>query len=214
MRKKWGLRDDGLSRGLCVAVGRSGHIASLNPKESVRDALSAGTRDAHDRLDQLMRRTGWQTQSAYAQFLQVQYAARQPVETCFARLANRGDAPPAMAGSIARDLDQMNSPLPTEKLTRFELPEGSNPIGAFWAIAGSSLGNKAILREVELASGAMSWPSSFLADISMIQFWKRLRQELNLEGTRPTTIGAVQAANAVFDHFQRTATQLVHEAAA
>ncbi|MEP5936745.1 MAG: biliverdin-producing heme oxygenase [Erythrobacter sp.] len=170
--------------------------------------MRAGTRDAHDKLDQFMRHTGWQDRASYGTFLQVQYAARLPIEQYFAQLPMSDDIPPAQAPLIRQDLVQMGLDLPTQGMPRFDLPKQANRGGAFWAIAGSSLGNKAILREIERSPGGKTWPAAFLSDGSMTDYWKTLRLDLNKPADQETTAGAIKAAKAVFAHFHWIAQRI------
>ena len=158
-----------------------------------------------------MRHTGWQSRESYCRFLQVQLAARLPIEEYFAQFSATCTIPPAQASLILRDLEHMGLTPEAQNLPRFELPKHANRVGAFWAIAGSSLGNKAILREVERSAGGRVWPSAFLSDRSMNDYWKGLRKELDRPASHDMTEDVFAAAKAVFSHFHVTAQRISFE---
>ena len=71
-------------------------------------------------------------------------------------------------------------------------------------MAGSSLGNRAILRDIELHADS-KMPTAFLADPGMIAFWKALRPDLEQPATDLEAAAAARAAASVFDHFRKAA---------
>ncbi len=189
---------------------RSDSIENLKSTTSLRSALRQQTREAHDTLDSAMRVTGWTTMQDYAAFLRIQNAARQPIEAFFANTSSIIDAPPAQTGLIARDLAELADQFPGPTITfshrtqPFALPAHSDPTGAFWAIAGSSLGNRAIARDIATIAGAEGWPTRFLSDERMIRYWKALRPKLDQAASDDTIAAAASAALDVFNHFEKT----------
>lgn len=160
-------------------------------------------------LDAIMRYADWSSSEGYRTFLQVQHAARQPIERWIDAEGLGDMAPPSQSDLIERDLASLGS-RPIEGGLNFKLPEGADAIGLAWAIAGSSLGNKAILREVSAAS-AGQWPTGFLSDDRMTEFWKRIRPLLDSPCDPASLAAAETAAMSVFDHFIAVAETFVCE---
>jgi len=154
---------------------------------------------------------GWKARADYTRFLGLQYAARRPVEAWLSVNAPPALCPPAQCDLIAADLLELGEILP-ESGPAFALyadPASKTPtdcevLGAAWVLAGSSLGNRAILKEVRRTakqSGEEAWPDSFLGDDAMMDFWKSLRRRIERPADIDEVAGASQAAAAVFDHF-------------
>ncbi len=187
------------------------------PSDNLRQTLREATANAHDLLDGTMRAaSGWSTLEDYAHFLSLQYAARVPVEAWLEASAPDDLCPPPQSTLIAEDLDQLGCKLPKPH-ARFE-PKGvahtgarrddetarCEALGAAWVLAGSALGNRSILAEVRRtaqANGAKDWPTRFLGDPAMLEFWKRLRIELENGAEMEAVEVASLAASHVFEHF-------------
>lgn len=150
-----------------------------------------------------MRKTGWSNRASYAHFLQVQRAARLSLEIWAERSCPSEICPPRQSHLIERDLWALGVP-PSARVEPFDVPEGANPIGFAWAIAGSSLGNRAILRDIE-RHGDTAMPTAFLADPGMTAFWTSLRPALEAPATDLEAAAAARAAACVFDHFRKAA---------
>ena len=148
-------------------------------------------------------RGGWETRTDYARFLNLQFAARLPVERWIEAHAPFDLRAPAQSHLIARDLETLGEPCPLE-LAPFPYETGGNiqasALGVSWVLAGSSLGNRSILKEIERA-GHGDWPTAFLADPEMLRFWKQLRPRIDLPASLATLAASSAAATAVFDHF-------------
>ncbi|MEM1196162.1 MAG: biliverdin-producing heme oxygenase [Pseudomonadota bacterium] len=184
------------------------------PTDNLRHTLRGATASAHDLLDGTMRAaSGWSNREDYARFLSLQFAARVPVEGWLARNAPDELNPPPQAPLIAQDLADLGSPVPAQEAL-FEFSTGADPaqstakraeaLGAAWVLAGSSLGNRAILAEVKRTAKQAQqsdWPSRFLGDTGMLAFWKKLRNELEDRADMEEVELATRAATAVFDHF-------------
>lgn len=180
---------------------------------TLRATLREATGAAHDRLDRAMRRTGWSDRASYGEFLRIQHDARAPLETWFAG-RQAGDAvPPAQCGLLQDDLHALALEGVRKEGRDFHMPEGGDPVGIAWVLAGSSLGNLAILREIERA-GNGDWPTSFLCDPAMRAFWKILRERLDAPLDNATDPhAAVLAATSAFDHFAACVDDRAREAA-
>ncbi|MEL6541697.1 MAG: biliverdin-producing heme oxygenase [Pseudomonadota bacterium] len=188
-------------------------LSYSEPSENLRQTLRKATADAHDRLDGTMRVVaGWSTIDDYTRFLALQYAARKPVEQWIEANAPADLRPPAQSPLIKRDLADLQCELPTDELTfdppffNDHEPQGrhSATLGSAWVLAGSSLGNRAILGEItRLAKreGWPAWPSRFLGDPNMLDFWKRLRSRIENAADVDTVLMAIRSADLVFEHF-------------
>ncbi|MEM9310293.1 MAG: biliverdin-producing heme oxygenase [Pseudomonadota bacterium] len=183
------------------------------PTDNLRHTLRGATASAHDLLDGTMRAAaGWASRDDYARFLSLQYAARLPVETWLADNAPADLNPPAQASLIAQDLVELGEPVPASA-SPFDLPvpaveaaevTRAEALGAAWVLAGSSLGNRAILAEVRRAAEQNAqplWPTRFLSDAAMLDFWKGLRTQLEGSADIEDVERATCAAAAVFEHF-------------
>lgn len=169
-------------------------VASSDPKGSLRACLKSRTRARHDLLDRTMRQAGWSTPASYARFLQIQFFARSAIESWLDRESLFPEMP-RQAALIAADLAELGATLPPHT-NDFSLEDHVEPIGIAWALAGSSLGNRVIQREIP--SGM---PVRFLSDRAMEAYWRRLRTELDAPATGHDAEAAAAAAGSVFDHF-------------
>jgi heme oxygenase len=148
----------------------------------LRSHLRAATMAAHDLLDAAMQAaSGWQIREDYARFLELQHAARAPLEEWLAAHAPADLRPPRQTALIAQDLAALGRPVPPPA-PAFALDAGTrgDMLGAAWVLAGSALGNRAIARQVQRIGGG-AWPAACLDD--------------------GEAEGATRAATAVFAHF-------------
>ena len=188
-------------------------MGQIQPTENLRQTLRGAPASAHDLLDGTMREAaGWTTRDDYTRFLSLQYAARLPVEAWLEANAPNDLRPPAQSALIAKDLGELDEDLP-ETAAQFAIPTQPNAsessdraraLGAAWVLAGSSLGNRSILGEVRRTAqdnGATDWPTAFLGDPGMLEFWKGLRKQIEVGAETETVELASQAADAVFQHF-------------
>lgn len=178
------------------------------PSGNLRATLRAATMAAHDLLDHAMQAaSGWQTRNDYARFLALQYAARLPVEQWLAAHAAPGCAPPPQTPLIAADLALLGQPLPAPaRLFTLGRTGPGHVTGTAWVLAGSALGNRAIVRQVARV-GAGAWPVNFLDDSAMMDFWQGLRARIESAALPADATGATEAAEAVFAHFLAVAQQ-------
>lgn len=186
--------------------------------DNLRFALREVTAAAHDLLDNSMREaSGWTTREDYLRFLTLQYAARAPVEAWLSEHAPTALCPPAQSPLIADDLIKAGAAVPAiagpftlagrpshHRKADMADTAAAEALGAAWVLAGSSLGNRAILKELRRAAsdeGRDQWPASFLADPAMLQFWQTLRRRIERPASKAEVGAASRAALAVFDHF-------------
>jgi heme oxygenase len=198
--------------------------APQGPAEDLRLHLRAATMAAHDLLDHTMQTaSGWQTLADYARFLSLQHAARAPIEAWLDGHAPADLRPPAQTPLIARDLAALGLALPAPAADFAMGGEGSDAgegwgeaLGAAWVLAGSALGNKAILKQMRRASAAHggNWPSAFLGDDAMLAYWQGLRARIERPAAAAQASAAADAASAVFDHFIAHASHAAAEGAA
>ncbi|MEE4317729.1 MAG: biliverdin-producing heme oxygenase [Erythrobacter sp.] len=168
----------------------------------LRTRLRAATMAAHDLLDHSMQAaSGWQNRDDYARFLELQHAARAPLEDWIEHHAPAELRPPLQTPLIARDLAALDHavPPPAPLFTMGRTATG-HALGAAWVLAGSALGNRSIAAQVKRIGGG-KWPVAFLGDAAMLGFWQRLRERIEQQAQETEAAGATCAASAVFAHF-------------
>ena len=175
--------------------------------EGLRAHLRAATMAAHDLLDASMQAaSGWQSRADYARFLELQHAARAPLEDWLDTHAPAPLRPPRQTALIARDLAALGHDVPSPAAS-FAHPKSDrgDVIGAAWVLAGSALGNRSIARQVDRIGGGV-WPVAFLGDGAMLEFWQALRERIERRTDPAEAAGATRAATAVFAHFLSVST--------
>lgn len=164
---------------------------------TVREYLRDETSPSHDRLDRRLGSVLDGTAAGYAEFLAIQYRARKGIEDWLERSAIP-NAPPSQVPLIARDLAALGARLPLSA-PRFDGVPASDPLGVCWVLAGSSLGNRAILAQMRKAGSA--FPVTFLSDPSMTDYWQTLRPALAQPVDPIRHSPMLAGAGAVFEHF-------------
>ena len=180
--------------------GHGSGVDTVSQAGTLRAHLKAGTRALHDELDEKLAPAALGDDQSYAMFLSAQYAARLPVERWLENAAIPF-APPVQCQLIAADLHAMGRATPAAT-DPFSLPENAEPVGAFWALAGSSLGNRAMLAQRRKAN--LSAPVRFLSDEAMPAYFKKLRPFLEQSVAHSHAQSAIRAADAVFRQFLLT----------
>lgn len=175
----------------------------------LRSHLREATMAAHDLLDNAMQAaSGWRTRYDYARFLELQHAARAPLEDWLDAHAPCDLRPPRQTALIARDLAALGRnrlPPPAQLVTMGRAGTG-DALGAAWVLAGSALGNRAIAQRVRRIGGG-AWPATFLNDGAMLTFWQGLRERIETRADPVEAAGATRAATAVFAHFLAVADE-------
>lgn len=168
----------------------------------LRSRLRAATMAAHDLLDHAMQAAaGWQNRDDYAHFLELQHAARVPLEDWIEHHAPPDLRPPLQTPLIARDLAALDHALPVSApLFTLGRTGAGDALGAAWVLAGSALGNRSIAAQVKRIGGG-AWPVAFLGDDAMLGFWQGLRARIERQAGDAEAAGATRAASAVFAHF-------------
>jgi heme oxygenase len=180
----------------------AGGKLQAEPDEDLRSHLRAATMAAHDLLDHAMQAaSGWQSREDYAHFLELQHAARAPLEDWLDAHAPEALRPPRQTPLIARDLAELGrpTPAPAPVFTLGRTGTG-HALGAAWVLAGSALGNRSIAKQVSRIGGG-AWPMAFLGDGAMLGFWQALRERIEQQARPSEAEGATNAATAVFAHF-------------
>ena len=178
---------------------------------TLRTVLRDETKDAHDALDARLGDMPLSTTADYTIFLRIQYEARAPIERWCERHLD-GAAPPAQAPLIADDLAELGAQTPAPPAA-FRLPAGADPDGLRWALAGSVMGNRAMLVQMR-KRGLSHLPDRFLSDEAMMAFWKEMRPTLERPAEPDRAAACVTAAEAVFERFTLAADALLLERAA
>lgn len=164
---------------------------------NLRGALRERTAGEHARLDAAaapaLRDTG-----SYALFLARQLAAREPIEAWVAENCPADIAPPATVPLLRADLAALGQAAGAPG-GAFQLPAEADPVGLAWALAGSHLGNRAMLKTVR--ANLPGAPTAFLDDPRMTEFWRVLRPRLEIAASPAQADSAALAAQAVFARF-------------
>ncbi len=172
--------------------------------QTLRQHLREATAAMHDRLDAAMQPpSNWRSGPQYAHFLSSQYQARIAVETWLAMHAPAQLKPPEQSPLLAHDLGRLGEAIPPSRFQFALKYEGiATVIGAAWVLAGSSLGNRAMLHDMRrtLPDDAM-WPAAFLGGTQMTQFWQNLRPLIEAPAPPDEQEIAVRAATQAFEHF-------------
>lgn len=164
-------------------------------RANLRDSLRCATARAHHMLDAAMGDVI--THGDYVAMLQLQHQARAGIEDWLAEHAPTGWLPPPQTPLIAADLAQLQVPCPAATPT-FDAP-AKGFWGIAWAIAGSHLGNRAMLATRRKAG--LSGADSFLSDPAMAAYWRQLVPRLAAPAEASEAAAASRAAEQVFGHF-------------
>lgn len=170
-----------------------------NDTQNLRNHLRHATAKAHDALDRSMADFDLSDRRSYAGFLTVQLAARAPIEEWCAAQVPEEFRPPAQAPLIRADLADLG--ISAEREAVAPARELTEPLGVAWTLGGSSLGNRAMLAHLRKRTGA-DWPTAFLADPRMAQFWSALRPRIEQPTDSATASRAAASALAVFARFE------------
>lgn len=164
--------------------------------QPLRHWLREGTAALHEHLDSSVEAASLGDDAYYVTFLAAQYRARKAIEA-WADVHCAADMyPPETSSLIAEDLRDLGRPIPAAG--QFD-PPASDPIGVAWAIGGSSLGNKALLRERRRAGACHA--ERFLSDTRGMDYFRSLLPKLAQPVVRADANGPILAAEAVFQTF-------------
>ncbi len=175
---------------------------------NLRDDLNAATRPLHDMLDRQLAPLALGDEPA--RFLAIQYIARKPIEAWLGGSQERA-APPVQSALIAADLQKLGVSLPAKSLD-FTPAHPDEAWGIEWALAGSSMGNRAMLHRRRRAGCKLS--HHFLADPAMPRFWQALRPHLEQRYSDALHDHAIAGAQRVFETFLAASREGDHRLAA
>lgn len=164
---------------------------------SIRRCLRTATSRDHAELDRQIGPLVGGNARDYATFLSIQYRARMGIEHWLERKSPDA-SPPPQAHLIANDLAALGAPVPGNTAS-FDLPADTPALGVCWVLAGSSLGNRAIL--ARLAEIAVNRPAGFLSDTAMPAYWRSLLPRLEASMPESMKRPLVTGARATFAHF-------------
>ena len=171
---------------------------------TLREYLRGTTSPSHDLLDAAMRpASDWRSAKDYVRFLMDQYTARLSVEAWLTQKAPAHLRPPRQTPLLLRDLQKLGAPSPAQGL-QFELDYRSQAtaVGAAWVLAGSSLGNRAMLNDMkQTLPEDVALPHEFLSSRAMTAFWKVLRKRVEAPAGEAEAKEAARSAVCVFEHF-------------
>lgn len=170
----------------------------MSAPSSLRQHLRQGTAPLHDALDARVAQQSLADPEAYGDFLCRQYAARAAIEQFVSAALEAPFAPPPTLDHLIADLADLGRPPPPEGAP-FALAADAHPAGLAWAIAGSHLGNRAMLAALTRQTTAL--PHRFLADPAMSAYWRDLRPLIEGDWPEEQIHAAVRAAQAVFMRF-------------
>jgi heme oxygenase len=148
----------------------------------------------------------------YAHFLRIQFDARAPIETWCQTALPQELLPPSQLALIEADLADLGESAGAASSRPF-MANTDGALGIAWALAGSSLGNRAMLADLRKRGGA-ALPTRFLGDGAMPAFFVSLRPMLEQPIDEAVIAAAVAGAHAVFARFAEVAAaHLTAEAA-
>jgi len=177
---------------------------------TIREFLKQRTAAEHATLDARLGSLVLADRDGYAQFLDIQYWARRGVERWLEARA-LDNPPPLQSDLVARDLASLDRVVPTET-PDFAAADGGDTLGVCWVLAGSALGNRAIL--TRLAKAQADVPTAFLADPRMGQYWRSMLPALTRPCNSRDCESILRAARFTFTHFNLVASHcLVFKAA-
>ncbi len=168
---------------------------------TIRDYLRDGTSVSHEDLDKTLGALVEGSRADYAAFLDIQYRARLGVERWLVHHCPNA-APPQQSHLIERDLAALGHPL-AKSAPAFAGPPADGVLGVCWVLAGSSLGNRAILARISKRDA--QWPTAFLSDTRMTAYWRSLLPKLAAEVCPSEDHAKIVGARATFAHFNAVA---------
>ena len=141
------------------------------------------------------------SENNYAAFLSAQFAARCAVERALAMQPPAGlAAPPSQAAALSQDLADLG--IAAERLAEeFTLETSAAALGAAWVLAGSSLGNKAMIAQRRKAGSR--GPERFLSDVGLARYFGGLLHVLDRPHSETDIEQAITGAIATFALFEQ-----------
>ena len=167
----------------------------------MRNALREATSETHARLDEKVGSLPLSSDDDYASFLTAQYLARRVVDAALDAQSPHGIAPPPSQTELLQlDLSDLGA-LPGQQEHKLILSTPFEALGAAWVIAGSSLGNRTILRQRR--KKGLTGPQRFLEDDRLTSYFSNLRTVLSGSYPPAEVDEAVLGARKTFEVFER-----------
>lgn len=173
---------------------------------TLRDHLRLATKGEHDRLDASVGALDIAAVDDYRRFLSMQLAARRPVEAWLADRNAPCGPPPSLVPLIEADLRSLGGAVASSPVA-FDPPPEADVIGAYWAIAGSSMGNRAM--QVRLSRVSPDFPAEFLSDPATVRYWQKLKPLIEAPCEESEAQHAIACARAVFATFVAAAEKFL-----
>ncbi|MFW2348900.1 biliverdin-producing heme oxygenase [Qipengyuania sp.] len=170
---------------------------------TIRKYLKSETAGVHARLDERLGALVADGTGNYAAFLAIQYRARKGIERWLEQHCSAA-CPPPQTGLIARDLAELGHPLPSAT-PDFTPPDGARTLGVCWVLAGSALGNRAVL--ARMTKQPTPRPVAFLSDPRMGDYWRNMLPVLERPATENERSSLLGGAIAAFAHFNAVAAE-------
>ena len=150
--------------------------------------------------------------AGFGAFLLAQYRARHQVEAALDDNPPLGlSAPPRMTDLLARDLAFLGLDVQPPH-DRIAFASAAESLGAAWVLAGSSMGNRAMLTMRRKAG--LDGPHEFLSDQSMTSYFQHLLQVLSRDHSAAARRAAAGGALRTFALFEAEFASLSMEQAA
>ncbi|MBX7542051.1 biliverdin-producing heme oxygenase [Qipengyuania sphaerica] len=178
----------------------------------MREQLRQATGDIHARLDRCVGHLPMASDDDYSAFLSAQYVARREIEAALGKV-RPADLPdlPGQAHLIAQDLQDLGCE-PPRVSGEFAINSPDEALGAAWVLAGSSLGNRAMLAQRRKRD--LDGPVAFLADKGLGRYFGKLLEVLSRPHGQEQVEAAIRGARAAFARFEQAfAIQGLEEAA-
>ncbi|QZD96265.1 biliverdin-producing heme oxygenase [Qipengyuania gelatinilytica] len=136
----------------------------------------------------------------YASFLGAQFAARAAMEDAFATTSpGKLGQPPQQTQLILADLAELGYAAPPP-VSPLHLRGEAQALGAAWVVAGSSLGNRAML--AQRGKAGLGGAERFLSDPAMPAYFKRLLDVLESPANHASIEGVIDGAHEAFALFE------------
>lgn len=178
----------------------------------LREQLRQATAEIHAGLDKTVGHLPMASDRDYAAFLSAQHSARSAVERALAAMPPASlSAPPSQLALLKSDLNDLGArPAGFAEYLRLATPNAA--LGAAWTLAGSSLGNRAMLAHRRKAG--LAGAERFLSDERMPRYFAQLRQVLEQPHSATAVREAISGAQESFAIFERAFAALRLEVAA
>ena len=136
----------------------------------------------------------------YAVFLTAQFAAREAIDRALDAMPPMAlAAPPLQTALIENDLRDLGFGAPS-RLQGIRLDDRHEALGAAWVVAGSSLGNRAILARRKKAG--LAGADRFLADGAMPAYFRQVLEIMETSRSPSALAAAIKGAHKAFALFE------------